>query len=520
MSRGVTPWSIALVGSLAVYLIPLIGPHAIWLLGESLLQELTRVGEREPLWLVADLALALAAQAAVGLTLVWSFRGSRLRLLTWIAAVPILVAAVNTVYLIAIPSYFLIEPDTAPEVTGWEEHCLVPNVSLMPVRTSVNQPASGVGEWWVQRPDARYALLRLPDCAVVDADLPLPSVQPGGQVDFMLGFQFSALGGAATIEWLVPRTSERSWWLLSGPAAQLIPIDQPDLVEAAPILSDAADALAWVQRVAGSPRPVLERVMIRPLQASPGFDSLDIELAPFGPASYTLLGVDTEDDEAILWRNGEPLVVGFDGQRRPTSLPSDAVRPQASTYLRLDGWVPASTASTSSWRLSVPPPTRCSESTPKTMKRFSGETANRSSSDSTAKDDQPRSRATPFGPKRQPTCVSAMDGSPGTPIETRALTSCRGPSLKARARAGRTRAEASRPQRWIRRDDSSPSARAAFTLNIGSARDAVYVFRTSDSTEVFRTYLPRYARSQVVFFAGGLFGYSDLIGTRILVIPQ
>ena len=448
MSRGVTPWSIALVGSLAVYLIPLIGPHAIWLLGESLLQELTRVGEREPLWLVADLALALAAQAAVGLTLVWSFRGSRLRLLTWIAAVPILVAAVNTVYLIAIPSYFLIEPDTAPEVTGWEEHCLVPNVSLMPVRTSVNQPASGVGEWWVQRPDARYALLRLPDCAVVDADLPLPSVQPGGQVDFMLGFQFSALGGAATIEWLVPRTSERSWWLLSGPAAQLIPIDQPDLVEAAPILSDAADALAWVQRVAGSPRPVLERVMIRPLQASPGFDSLDIELAPFGPASYTLLGVDTEDDEAILWRNGEPLVVGFDGQRRPTSLPSDAVRPQASTYLRLgDGWV--------AW-------------------------------------DAYRDE----GPYQLSWSLAEGSGTRRT-NKGRSITS----------------AAVDPSGRFIAISES-------ITLNIGSARDAVYVFRTSDSTEVFRTYLPRYARSQVVFFAGGLFGYSDLIGTRILVIPQ
>jgi len=33
-------------------------------------------------------------------------------------------------------------------------------------------------------------------------------------------------------------------------------------------------------------------------------------------------------------------------------------------------------------------------------------------------------------------------------------------------------------------------------------------------------YLPRYARSQVVFFEGRFFGYSDLAATHILKIPQ
>jgi hypothetical protein len=58
------------------------------------------------------------------------------------------------------------------------------------------------------------------------------------------------------------------------------------------------------------------------------------------------------------------------------------------------------------------------------------------------------------------------------------------------------------------------------TLNIGRARDVVTVIRTSDGVEIFRVYLPRYARSQVVFFEGNLFGYSDLAGTHVLRIPQ
>jgi len=192
-------------------------------------------------------------------------------------------------------------------VASWEEHCLIPHLSLMPIRTTVNQPLAGTREWWMQRSDARDALLRLPSCVVVDAGLPVSRVQPGGRADFMLGFQFSVPGGAAPLERLVPSTSEWNWWLLTGPSAPLTPIEQPDLVEGAPILSDTADAVVWVQRVAGSGRPVLERVIVRPLRLSSSLDSIDIELAPFGPASYTLLGVDTVAREEHHVRGRGPV---------------------------------------------------------------------------------------------------------------------------------------------------------------------------------------------------------------------
>ena len=57
------------------------------------------------------------------------------------------------------------------------------------------------------------------------------------------------------------------------------------------------------------------------------------------------------------------------------------------------------------------------------------------------------------------------------------------------------------------------------TLSIGNARDVVYVLRTNDGDVVFRRYLPRYSRSEVVFFEGGFLGYSDLEGTHILTLP-
>jgi hypothetical protein len=331
-------------------------------------------------------------------------------------------------------------------MTGWNEHCFVPAVSLMAVRTPVNQPNNPVREWWVHRPDGSYALLRLPDCASVNAGLPSPTVEPGGRVDFMLGFQFAVPGGAATLERLVPRTSERSWWLLTGPGAPLTLIEPPELAEGAPILSDAADAVAWIRRVADSTPPVLERVTVRALAPSARLDTIDIELAPFGPASYTLLGIDTVAREAILWRNDQPFVVGFDGERRESSFAPGAIRPQASTYLRHgSGWV--------AW-------------------------------------DAYRDE----GPYWLSWSLAAGSGMRRTN---------NGRSITAAAVDSQGRLTA---------------ISETTTLSIGSARDVVYVIRTSDGADVFRVYLPRYARSQVVFFDGGFFGYSDLAGTHVMAI--
>ena len=446
MTHGMTRVWIPVVGSFAVYLVPLVSSHAIWLLGESFAQELTGAGNRDPWWLAADVALALAGQIGIGVLLAWSIRGSRLRLLTWVPAVPALVAGMNAAYLVAIPSYFLIEPDTTPERSTSEEHCFVADAALMPIRTPVTQPAAGVREWWMQRQDSRYALLRLPECVLVDASLPVPTVQPGGRVDFTLGFQFSAPGGAATLERFVPGTSERSWWLLPAPSATLVPIEPPNLAEGAPIVSDTADAVAWVQRVEGLDPPFLTRIGVRALQPSSGLDRIEIDLKPFGAASYTLLGVDTVEREVVLWRDEQPMLVGFDGERRELNFAPGPIRPQASTYLRTrDGWV--------AW-------------------------------------DAYRDE----GPYQLAWSLPAGSGT-------------------HRTNKGRSVTSAA-----VDPSGSLVAISESTTLSIGDARDVVYVIRASDGADVFRVYLPRYARSQVVFFEGGFFAYSDLTGTHVLKI--
>jgi hypothetical protein len=50
--------------------------------------------------------------------------------------------------------------------------------------------------------------------------------------------------------------------------------------------------------------------------------------------------------------------------------------------------------------------------------------------------------------------------------------------------------------------------------SIGAVPDAVTVLRTADGAEIFRRYLPRYARAGVAFPGAGFFAYTELEAGR------
>ena len=91
---------VALLGSFGVYFIPLIGPHAAWLLGESLVAGIK--ADRSLAWMAADVLVALTSQIAAGLALYWSLGGSWFRKIIWLGIIP-LTMALNVAYLSAIP---------------------------------------------------------------------------------------------------------------------------------------------------------------------------------------------------------------------------------------------------------------------------------------------------------------------------------------------------------------------------------------------------------------------------------
>lgn len=444
--RSPRPW-MPFVGSFAVYLTPLVGPHAVRFLGEHLAASATRAERLQVGWLAAEAGLALAAQAVAGLVLAWSVRGSRLRLTVWFAALPLLTAGLNLAYLVALPSAFLIEADTSPQITTWEAHCFVPDVSLLSIRRPAIQPVEGVRAWWLQRPDGSFALLRMPGCEVVESGLPEPKIQPGGRVDFMIGLPFATADGVAVVEKTIPTTAERNWFLLSAPGAALLPLETPESAEGTPHLSVDGDAVGWLQRVAGSPRPILKRVIVRALHPTPEFEGRIVDLEPFGPASYTLLSVNVRERELLLWRNDRPIGVDFNGEGRPAPFDQSLSAVQATTYLRHHaGWV--------AW--------------------------------DAYREDEPYRVSWSLGGH-----AGARAANRGRHITSVAVD----PSGLLIAMSETT------------------------SLNIGSAPDVVSVFRAADGVDVFRLHLPRYARSEVVFFSGDLFGYSDLRGTHILTVP-
>ena len=437
---------VALLGSFGVYFIPLIGPHAAWFLGESLVASVR--GDRTVAWMAADIAVALLSQIAVGLALYWSLRGSWARKIIWLGIIP-LTMTLNVAYLSAIPAFFLIEADTASEMNTWAEHCLVRAVELRPVRSSAVQAARGARTRWAARPpDGRDTLLRVPECVTTDAVLPTAGKSPEGYLDFFISLQSASPDGVAIVEQTDRRSTQRTWWTLTNPGAPLQRLAESSaMFQTPPIISRRGDAVAYVTTVPGSGPPVLSQVLVR--KATPGSPAVevDIDLSPFGPASYVLLDVDADAQEVLLWRDDRPLIVSFDGQSRSVSFEPGDIRAQSSTYVRVgDGWV--------AW--------------------------------DAYKED---------GPYQIGWSLAHGSG-------------------RHRTNAGRSVTSAA-----VDPTGSYIAVSETTTLSIGNARDVVYVLRTEDGAVVFRRYLPRYSRSEVVFFEGGFFAYSDLEGTHISKIP-
>jgi hypothetical protein len=438
---------IAAIGSFGVYAIPLVGPHALSFLGESLLQGLQ--SNRPLAWTAVNMAVALAAQVLAGVVLYWSLGGARVRTIAWLAVIP-LTAALNVAYMSEIPALFLIEADTAPERNSWTEHCFVRGAELRPVRTPVTPASPRPRAWWAALPpDGRDTLLRVPGCSLTQAVLPKAGQNPEGHLDFFTSLQFASPAGVAVVEQLDRRTSRRTWSLLVEPGAPLQPLAaSSDRHLSPPVLSHRGDAVAYLETVVGTGPPVLHRVRVRRTNPQSAAPEVQVDLARLGPASYVLMDVDTQTREILAWRNDRPLIVGFDGQWRPAPFEPGEIRAQYSTYLRLgQGWV--------AW--------------------------------DAYREDGPYQIgwSLPVGAGRRRTNTG------------RSITS----------------AAVDPTGRFIAVSETT-------TLSIGNARDVVYVLRTDTGADVFRTYLPRYTRSQVVFFDEALFGYSNLAGTRILKVPE
>ncbi len=432
--------------SFSVYLLPLVGPHSLTLLGAGLLQELTGGRDRSALWLATDLGVAVVLQCVAYALCYWFLRRPRvLSGVLVLAAVPMFIVAAEVSYLVAIPSLFLIERDKAEETGAWPVLCTA-NGSLAAVRSPQSRGQTDISEVLLQIPDGSYQLMGTSDCRVTTLPLPRPTVQPGGRVDFMVGVSYVVAGRGILVQSTETANATVSWSVLKSGPGELTPIH---LSGPMPILSTDGDWIGWTALDEGTGPPPT-RMFIRRLAGDA--PEVEIDLSRFGQTSmHSLVHLDVQRREVVMATNDASRYVfqrvSFDGTLL-SSIEPDGVAPHDQTFwMTPGGWV--------AWDgYQEREPYRVRWSLPGGS----------------------RHHLIPLGRGVTSVAVNAA----GTLIAV-SVTSA---------------------------------------LNIGNIPDAVFVLRATDGAEVFRRYLPRYSRSEVVFPRDDVFAYSSEGKTFLLRVVR
>lgn len=327
-----------MIASFAVYLLPLLGPHALWFLGAYLYTRLTRNGPDQMAgWIAMEFGFAIGLQFVAGALWYWFFaRPKWWRLLPLVVCVPVFFITAEWMYLVAIPSRFLIEPDTAPESGEWKTVCRIADLSLAPVRTAPDLLLERTGQAWLTGTGINaYAVLTVPGCATNPVGLPdtapsmtQPFVLPDGRCLFSIWDN---------------KAGTNQWWI-HDPATRPLSRPPTDPNRCAPILSTDGNWVAWLEYIPGVTRtPLPQHVVIRSVRDDREYL---VNLPPPGHSDFTLLGVNMDAEELTFYeheyttRQSSLSVLGLDGVRRGQPLVADGVDPQATTFIRIgQGWV-------------------------------------------------------------------------------------------------------------------------------------------------------------------------------------
>ena len=329
-----SPRTKAILASFLVYLLPIVGPHAVFTLGPTLVISVA-VGLEEQgiLWTAANFALAFTLQAIFGFLAYWFFRKPGWRPgVGLVGSVPALFLALQWAMLIAIPTFFLIEGDPAPEQVTWEVECTIPDSYLVPVNPPPDLLLALAGEAWVARKeDSRLSLLRMPGCETVPLDLKWSNANP----------QFGNVITNGRAVFKTHRKEDNTWhWWYQGPPGNLAKPPQkidtpPHTRHAGPILSTDGQWVAWLQRVPGERNRTTPRILLRSLT---NYEETTIDLSPFAPAAFRLIQFDKEAGEILLARNTHEFFgIGLDGAVRWGPWQPEGVRAWEHTFRRFKG---------------------------------------------------------------------------------------------------------------------------------------------------------------------------------------
>jgi hypothetical protein len=312
----------AAFASFSVYAVPLVGPHAVWLVGETLVQS-TRRPNFEPAWLAADIAAAVGLQFVAGLVAYWVFRRPRSArpVIALLVAAPTIVAVTDWLFLVAIPTRFLVEPEAAAERATWPIECRVPDRMLF--NGGVPGPA-----WAI---DSNGERARLDGCRL--EALPPIARDPGSTpvaraTSGRLLVMRAARDGTQTWAWVDP----------DGTSVDLTPPEARWPAYSAPLLSRDGAWVVWVVRD-GDAQPPPQALLVRALTGGGG-RRVPLRGLPLG--SVVPIEFDPRAGEIALALSERTFVaVGLDGGVRWGPLRPTDVEPLSMTFRRIgaDGWV-------------------------------------------------------------------------------------------------------------------------------------------------------------------------------------
>lgn len=285
---------LALLCSFAVYLIP-IGIHAVIPLGTAIAQQYRTIKNLP--WALTNLGAALVLQALAFALFYWFWRRrSWLRLLVLVLAAIATAILVQFLFMLIIPSLFLVDRETAKELVPWPEACSATDAHLATLRAPARQPKDGWSEAWVSDTQGRYSILTMPNCQKHLVPLPQPKVQPGGRVDFSIGITQVVPGGRALVQRQEPATGKITWLLLDADGT-LKPLRTPATTKyVAPFLSTDGTQTAWILQTPGSQPPVTYQVHLLPVAGTAAPKIVDLAER----ASFDLLDVGGASGELLL----------------------------------------------------------------------------------------------------------------------------------------------------------------------------------------------------------------------------
>lgn len=440
---------VAVIGSFAVYLLPVVTPHVTTLFGTVLWAELSRGGEaRGFAWLAANLALAICLQAAAGAIIYWAVRRvSLIRVLALAATIPVFFYAMSIGYLMAIPTFFLIEREARDAHGDWPVACSVPGAELAADSGGPDAPLLGAGEAWLIKRGTEpntHSLALLASASCVTRDL---------GIDLFRTTVRQTIPGGGALYAVLDRGANQPRLMVRAPGGAVHALAPPAGVKYwQPVLSADGARIAWLERGRRDARPRVHwLIKVRPVDGARVERTIVVKMVR--PASLRLIGFDADNARFLVRQNERRFaLVDASGGLRPLAEAPKAPAHPTHRLLRLKaGWV--------SWDVYR------DEGRSRLAWHLNGREGLH---------EVPKGRG-----------INAVSVSP----DGRMIAVSVGPNLR-----------------------------------IGSVKDAVYVIRAADGTELYRRFLSAYSRSQPAFLGNRRLAYTDTSGAepvvRVLEVPE